>query len=73
MSVLGQYQKAITALVSGVLLWGSVVVASPAGPITASEWLGLGTAAAVALGVYAVPNSPKPEPEPAPLQPPPGP
>jgi hypothetical protein len=55
---LGHYSKTITALVAGVLGWAAVVITSDAAKITASEWLALGTAAATALGVYAVPNQP---------------
>lgn len=64
MTLFGKYQKAITALVSGGIGWGAVVISSPSGPITASEWLGLAVVVAVALGVYAVPNTP-PAPTPA--------
>lgn len=55
----GQIQKSVTALTTGVIGWGFVVVASPSAPITASEWLGLAVVAATAAGVYAVPNDPK--------------
>ena len=50
------YRKTITALVVGLLGWGSVVVTSPQAAISASEWLALGVALATALGVYSVPN-----------------
>lgn len=63
MKNLAAYRKTITALVTGVLGWGAVVVASSSGPVTASEWLALGVVAATALGVYAIPNEP---PAPAP-------
>lgn len=56
MSKLSQFQKTITALVSGVIGWAAVVIASPASAISASEWLMLAVAGATALGVYAVPN-----------------
>lgn len=52
------YSKTITALVTGLLGWGAVVITSEANPVTASEWLALGVAVATALGVYAVPNGP---------------
>lgn len=55
-------QKTLTALVSGVLGWGAVVVASPSGRITASEWLMLGVVVANAGGVYSMPNVPATEP-----------
>lgn len=65
----GRYQKAITAAVSGAIGWVGVVIASPSGPVTASEWLGLAVVGAVALGVYAVPNVPAPAKPPAPPAP----
>lgn len=55
---LGTYNKTTTALVSGVLGWAAVVITSARSSISASEWLGLASAVAVALGVYAVPNGP---------------
>jgi len=56
MSKLAPYRKAVTAVIVGLLGWGTVVVTSPEVAITASEWLGLGVALATALGVYRVPN-----------------
>lgn len=53
---MGKYRKTIAALVGSTLTWGTAVVASPAGPPTAGEWLALGFAAATALGVYGVTN-----------------
>lgn len=53
------YMKTVTAVITGLLGWGTVVVTSEPLAITASEWLTLGYAAATALGVYAVPNEPK--------------
>lgn len=55
---MNRYAKSVTALVTAVLGWGAVVVASPPGPVTAAEWLSLGVAVATALGVYAVRNEP---------------
>ena len=55
---LGPYSKTVTALVTGLIGWGGVVVSSVATHITASEWLFLAVAVATALGVYAVPNGP---------------
>jgi hypothetical protein len=52
----GRYQKAIAALVTGTIGWGSVVISSASDHITASEWLGLAVVFATALGVTAVPN-----------------
>lgn len=56
---LAPYRKTVAALVVGLLGWATVVVTSPEATITASEWLGLGTALATALGVYQVPNEPE--------------
>jgi hypothetical protein len=53
---LAPYRKTVTALATGLLGWGAVVVTSDPSAITASEWLGLGVALATALGVYSVPN-----------------
>lgn len=61
---LGRYQKTIAALVTGLIGWGAVVVASAATHVTASEWLALAVVLATPLGVYAVPNSPEPAPVP---------
>lgn len=58
MALFGRYQKAFAALVTGVIGWGAVVIASKPAPVTAAEWLGLGVVVATALGVYAVPNTP---------------
>ncbi len=53
---MSQYKKTITALVTGLIGWGTaVVVSTPAAP-TAAEWIGLATVAATALGVYGVSN-----------------
>lgn len=52
-----RYSKSITALVSGVLGWCAVVIASAPGRVTASEWLGLAVAIATALGVYSASNT----------------
>ena len=50
------YRKTITAVVTGLIGWGVVVVASEPAAVTASEWLMGATALATALGVYAVAN-----------------
>lgn len=55
---LGTYNKSVTALVTGVLGWAAVVISSDTKSITAPEWLGLAVAAATALGVYGVANTP---------------
>lgn len=52
-----EIRKATTALVTSVIVWGGAVVVSPSGPITSAEWVELAGAAAVALGVWAVPNA----------------
>lgn len=54
---MGKYRKTATALATGLLGWGAVVVTSVSASITSAEWLGLGVAVATAVGVYAVPNS----------------
>lgn len=54
----GPYQKMITTLVTGLIGWGFVVVASPDAAVSAAEWLGLAVVGATGLGVYAVPNHP---------------
>jgi hypothetical protein len=56
-SKLQEYRKTITAVVVGAIGWATLVVTSDSVPITAEEWIAGATALAVALGVYAVPNS----------------
>ena len=51
-------RKTVTAVVTGVILWFGTVIASEAAHISQSEWLGLATILAIALGVYAAPNKP---------------
>jgi len=53
---LAAYRKSITALITGLLGWGAVVIVSESTKITASEWLSLGIALATAAGVYQVKN-----------------
>jgi hypothetical protein len=55
---LGRYSKLITAVVAGAIGWATLVVHSPAGHISAGEWIDGATYLAIALGVYAVPNQP---------------
>jgi len=62
-SPLQPYAKAITALVLGVIGWGTQVVDSAPAAITAPEWIGLATVVAASLGVFGVTNAPKPAPE----------
>ncbi len=54
---MSKYLKSVTALVTGGLGWGAVVIASKPAPVTASEWLAAGVVLATSLGVYAAPNS----------------
>lgn len=54
-----EVKKTATALATGLIGWGTAVVVSPSASITSSEWIGLATVGAVALGVYAIPNAPK--------------
>lgn len=51
-----KYRKTITAVVTGVLGWAGVVIASDAAKISQSEWLMLAVGLATALGVYGVTN-----------------
>lgn len=55
---LGKYGKTITALVTGLIGWATVVVQSVPAKITATEWIAFVTVLAVAFGVYAVRNDP---------------
>lgn len=54
--LLGRYRKAVLGLATAVLTWGTVVVGSPSGAITSSEWVGLGVAIVGTGVVAAVPN-----------------
>ena len=61
----GRYAKFLTALAGNALVYADVTYGA------ANRWVELATAAAVALGVLAVPNAPAPpailpEPPPAP-------
>ncbi len=51
-----QARKTVTAVVTGVIGWFATVIASEAATISQSEWLGLATILAIALGVYGVAN-----------------
>lgn len=57
MTRLAPHRKTVTALVTGLIGWGAVVITSSQAAPTASEWLALGVAVATALGVYATPNA----------------
>lgn len=56
--MLGTYGKLITAIITGIIGWATLVVNSPAADISSSEWIVGATALATALGVYAVSNAP---------------
>lgn len=56
--MLATYRKTITAVVTGLIGWGTTVVVSTPTAVTAAEWIGLATVLAVALGVWGVPNEP---------------
>ena len=53
---LAPYRKTVTAVVVSAIGWAGVVITSPVAQVTAAEWLGLATAVATTLGVYAIPN-----------------
>jgi len=53
---MSKYRKTISAVVTGVLGWFGVVIASEAATISQSEWLMLAVGLATALGVYGVSN-----------------
>lgn len=50
------YRKFVTAVVTGLIGWVTLVVQSAPAEITGDEWLVGAVALATALGVYAVPN-----------------
>ena len=54
----GRYAKFLTALAGNALVFASATYGST------NKWVELATAAAVALGVLAVPNTPTPPPAP---------
>lgn len=55
---LGTYGKTITAIITGLIGWATLVVQSDAVDITSGEWIVGATALATALGVFAVSNAP---------------
>lgn len=57
--MLSEYNKTITALITGLIGWASSVVVSDPAKITAGEWVQFATVLAVGLGVYAVTNTVK--------------
>lgn len=54
----GQYAKTVVAGVAGGLYALQAAISDDV--ITNTEWVGIGLAVLVALGVWAVPNSPQP-------------
>ena len=55
---MNEYRKAIAALLTSTLAWATAVVQSPAGPISAAEWLVLAGAGVTTATVFLVPNEP---------------
>lgn len=55
---LGIYGKTVTALITTLIGFATLVVNSDPVKITASEWIVLATGLATALGVYAISNAP---------------
>lgn len=51
------HRKTITAVVTGLIGWATVVTTSDPAAITSSEWIMLATVLATALGVYVAKNS----------------
>lgn len=56
MPPLSDIKKAIGALLTGLLAWGTAVVASDPSAITASEWIGLAGVAVTTATVYILKN-----------------
>ena len=50
------YRKTIVAVVGAGIAFATLVVTSPAGPISSSEWLSGAITLATALGVYGIGN-----------------
>ena len=50
------YRKTVSAVVTGLIGWATIVITSEVVPITSSEWLTLVVVLATALGVYTVRN-----------------
>ncbi len=55
---LSQYKKTISAIVTGLIGWATVVTTSADAAITSGEWIMLATVLATALGVYTFTNAP---------------
>lgn len=58
MNNLPAYRKTVTAVITGLIGWATVVVTSDSISIIGSEWIMLATVLATALGVYQVTNEP---------------
>ncbi len=56
---MGTYGKTITAVITGLIGWATLVVESDPSEIVSSEWIVLATVLATALGVYTVSNAPQ--------------
>lgn len=54
---MSKYRKTIAAVVTGLIGWATMVVASDSSSITSTEWIALATVLATALGVYGVTNA----------------
>jgi 2-methylcitrate dehydratase PrpD len=50
------YSKTIVAAIGAIITWAYIVVDTPSGPITSSEWVALAGGIATATGVWAVKN-----------------
>lgn len=50
------YRKTVTAIVTGLIGWATLVVTSEPAAITSGEWIVFATVVATALGVYQIPN-----------------
>jgi hypothetical protein len=55
----GKWSKTIAAIVSAIIGWFVLVVASPSAAITSTEWATLLMGLTTAFGVYSVSNAPK--------------
>lgn len=55
--MLGTYGKTITAVITGLIGWATLVVNSASESITSGEWIVLATVLATALGVYSISNA----------------
>lgn len=58
MQKISEARKAVAAALTGLVGWASAVVVSDPGPITAGEWVTLGSGAVAAFLVWWMPNEP---------------